>query len=163
MTRIGGTTRRIVLGAGLLFVAGRLAAQGPPITRELRVDGLMSAHAAIEVGASAIIPAGIYSRTSVTAATGVVRRNATDARVARFEMVSRFLLDPYRESPYGLSVGGGLGMTNSAGGPQWRPYLALVLDLELERAHGLTPALQLGLGGGARLGVALRSGNDRWR
>lgn len=144
----------------LIVGAGRLAAQGPPMTKELRIDELMSGSTAIELGASVIVPAGVYARTAFTAATGVTRRAAATESATRFEVVSRFLLDPFRESPYGLSIGGGLGVTNAAGGSHWRPYLAFLFDFELERAGGVTPAIQLGLGGGARLGVVLRSGID---
>jgi hypothetical protein len=140
-----------------------LGAQGPPITKELRIDALVANHAAVEVGASVSVPGGVYARTAITAATGVAWRDGATMSATRVEMVSRFLLDPFRESPYGLSIGGGLGVTNAAGGPHWRPYLTSIIDLELARTGGVTPAIQLGLGGGARLGVVLRSGVDRWR
>src|SRR5436305_909242 len=54
-------------------------------------------------------------------------------------------------------------LANAAGGPHWRPYLAFLFDLELEQSGGMTPAIQFGLGGGARFGVVLRSSVDRWR
>ena len=152
----------MLLIAGI-FSAAAVHAQGPPPTHELRVDAMASRHTAVEVGASVIVPGGVYARTAFTAATGVAWRDGTTASATRVEVVSRFLLDPFRESPYGLSVGGGLGATNAAGGPHWRPYLAFLFDLELTRVGGTTPAIQLGLGGGARLGVVLRSGVDRWR
>jgi hypothetical protein len=126
------------------------------------VDALASRHTAVEVGASVIVPGGVYARTALTGATGVAWRDGTAASATRVEVVSRFLLDPFRESPYGLSVGGGVGATNAADG-RWRAYLAFLFDLELTRVGKTTPAIQLGLGGGARLGVVLRSGVDRWR
>lgn len=151
-----------MLSAGLI-AAGSLPAQGPSIARELRIDAIAARHTALEAGASVILPGGVYARTSVTAAAGLANRNPTSAPVGRVEVVSRFLLDPLRESRYGLSVGGGLGVTNLVSGPRWQPYLACVFDLELKRRGSMTPAIQLGLGGGARLGVALRSGSERWR
>lgn len=138
-------------------------AQGPPIAKEWRVDGLFARRGALEGGASLVIPGGVYARTALTAATGVVWGAGASGSATRAEVVSRFLLDPFRESPYGLSIGGGLGVTNALGGPRWRPYLAFILDLELARRGGVAPAIQLGLGGGARLGVVLRTGVDRWR
>ena len=143
--------------------AASACAQGLPVTKELRLDALIGNRPAVEVGASLIVPGGVYSRTALTAATGVAWRAGTSESATRVEVVSRFLLDPFRESPYGLSIGGGLGITNAPVGSRWRPYLALVVDLEGARSGGLTPAVQLGLGGGARLGIVLRSGVDRWR
>jgi hypothetical protein len=158
--RISLITALVATGVSM---SAPLAAQEPPISKEVRLDGLVARHAALEVGASVIVPGGVYVRTALTAATGLAWRDGTTASATRVEVISRFLLDPFRESPYGLSVGGGLGATNAAGGPHWRPYLAFLFDLELMRMGGTTPAIQLGLGGGARLGVVLRSGVDRWR
>jgi hypothetical protein len=158
--RISLITALVAMGG---LTSARLGAQGPPVAKELRVDALVSDHAAVEVGASVIVPSGVYARTAITVATGLAWRDGATASATRVEVVSRFLLDPFRDSPYGLSLGGGLGATNAAGGPHWRPYLAFLLDLELARAGGVTPGIQLGLGGGARLGVVLRSGVERWR
>ena len=138
-------------------------AQAPPITREFRVDGIAARHPAIESGASLVIASGIYVRNALTVAGGITGRDSESSAVGRVEFVSRFLLDPFRESSYGLSVGGGFGVTNLAHVARWRPYLAGVLDVELKSSPGLTPAIQLGLGGGARLGLVLRSGSDRRR
>ena len=140
-----------------------LTAQNPPVAKEIRVDALVASHAAVEVGGSLVVPQGVYARTALTAATGVVWRAGATESATRLEVTSRFLLDPFRESPYGLSIGGGLGVTNASAGSRWRPYLAFLFDLELPRTGQVTPALQLGLGGGARLGVVFRTGVDRWR
>jgi hypothetical protein len=134
-----------------------------PTTHEVRLDAIFARHPAIEAGGSLILPAGLYGRTTVTAAGGFVDRDTGSSVVGRVEVVSRFLLDPFREEPYGLSVGAGLGLTNFAVASKWKPYLAAVIDLELSQTSGWIPALQLGLGNGARLGLILRSGAGRWR
>jgi hypothetical protein len=143
--------------------ASTAAAQRPTVTHELRVDAIVAHNSAIEGGASLIVPAGVYARTAVTAAGGMAERESAAKGVGRLEVVSRFLLDPFRDWPYGLSIGAGVGVTNLADGRRWRPYLASVLDLETKRVGKLSPALQVGLGGGVRLGIALRSGTERWR
>jgi hypothetical protein len=158
--------RRVPLIVATALLAGGariVAAQGPPVTRELRLDAIESTHLTLQAGASVIVPSGVYARTALTAATGITSRDGREFSSTRVEAISRFLLDPFRESPYGLSVGGGAGVTNAAGGPHWKPYVALLLDLELKRTGGWTPAIQLGIGGGTRVGVVLRSGADRWR
>ena len=153
-----------VVALTVLVRAGRLAGQGQNLGREFRVDAVTARRSAIEGGLSIILPAGVYVRNSLTVAAGVANRSAaSSAAVGRAEILSRFLLDPFRESPYGLSVGGGVGFTNLVDGARWRPYLAAAIDLELKAAGGFQPAVQLGLGGGARLGVVLRKGSVRWR
>jgi hypothetical protein len=155
-------TRRWVTVALVFAGAARAGAQAPTTAHEARIDAVVARRTAVEGGASLIVPMGFYSRTSFTAAAGVVSRDSGLAAVGRLEVVSRFLLDPFREWPYGLSVGAGLGVTNLAAASTWRPYLACVLDLELSNDRGVIPAIQVGLGGGARLGISLRSAG-RWR
>jgi hypothetical protein len=129
---------------------------------------------AIELGWSLIVPISPYVRTHLTAAGGYIRRDQLWMRESRYEGTVRFLLDPFRQSRYGLSFGGGVGMTNSDGlfGPPnplgirfqtWRPFLVTYADLELRKSAGLTPALQLGIGSGIRFGFLVRSATNRWR
>ena len=160
MIRFAG---RFVSVTVLMVLARPARGQAPPMSTELRIDGLMARHAALEGGLSLVVPSGIYMRTSISGASGVTWRDGTIASASRVEVASRFLLDPFRESPYGLSVGGGVGVTNQASDIRWRPYLALIVDLELERIGGWTPAVQAGIGSGARLGILMRSGVSRWR
>jgi hypothetical protein len=54
-----------------------------------------------------------------------------------------------------VSFGGGIS-AQWAETKGWHEYLALVLDLEAPPRHGVVAAFQLGLGGGARLGIAVR-------
>jgi hypothetical protein len=147
----------------------------PPITTEVRADVRYSDHTAIEAGGSVILPLGVYTRTSFTAAVGHSDTDSTSNGSVRGEVIARFLLDPFRESHYGFSIGGGVGISNSEGlltppkppdghrNVRWRPYLAVVMDLETKRTAGWTPAVQVGLGGGVRIGLSLRSGTDYWR
>jgi hypothetical protein len=144
------------------------------MTNEGRIDARWSRFNSVEAGWSLIIPAGVYVRTALTAATGYTRREAEWERDSRYEATARFVLDPFRQARYGLSLGGGVGLTNSEGlfsepdvfGQQterWRPFLVLLADLELRQGAGLTPALQVGIGSGIRFGVVLRSATNRWR
>ena len=73
-------------------------------------------------------------------------------------MLARFLLDPFRQTAYGLSLGGGLGV-RAESGERVRPVLLVAVDLEGRRSWGgLVPAFQAGLGDGVRFGVVLRRG-----
>jgi hypothetical protein len=175
--RIGRTWQAGSLAA-LVFLASAAGGQsGPPLPRlmnEGRVDARWSRHNAVELGWSLIVPTGVYVRTALTAAGGYVWRDQRWMRESRYEATGRFLLDPFRQSRYGLSIGGGAGLTNSDGlfgdpnsigvrQQRWRPYLATFLDLELRKSAGLTPALQVGFGSGFRAGVVVRSATNRWR
>ena len=164
---------------GLLIALGGVAQaqSNPPLPRlmnEGRVDGRWSRSNAIELGWSLIVPVSPYVRTHLTAAGGYIWRDQLWMRESRYEATARFLLDPFRQARYGLSFGGGIGMTNSDGlfgrpnplgvrAQRWRPFLLAYTDLELRKTAGLTPAVQLGIGSGIRLGFLVRSGTNRWR
>jgi hypothetical protein len=141
---------------------------------EGRVDSRFGRYPVVELGWSLIIPTTSYLRTHLTAAGGLVRRDERWMRESRYEASTRFLLDPFRQSRYGLSFGAGLGLTNSDGlfgdvnilgvAPQkWRPFLLAYTDVELRRTTGLTPAIQVGVGSGVRVGFLIRSATNRWR
>lgn len=169
---------RMIVACAVVLAAAPLRGQsGPPLprmTNEARIDGRWSRYTSVEAGWSLIIPAGVYVRTALTAATGYTRREGEWERDSRYEGTARFVLDPFRQARYGLSIGGGLGLTNSEGlfsepdvlGQQferWRPFLVLLADLELRQSPGLTPAIQVGIGSGIRVGLVVRSAASRWR
>ena len=135
---------------------------GAPVAPEVRVD-LITGHApAVQFGAGVQIPAGYYARIGLDVAAGVAvgsdaaagsPRQGLDGRV---DLLARFLLDPFRQSAYGLSLGGGASL-RAEQGDHARPFLLVALDIEGRRStHGVVPAVQVGLGGGARVGVVLR-------
>ena len=101
---------------------------------------------------------GIYVRFGRRRRRGRdVAMTARHAASGRVDAIARFLLDPFREMPLGLSLGGGVSVPYASGDTATRPYLTAVVDIEGRRRGGLTPALQLGLGGGARVGLVLRT------
>ena len=110
-----------------------------------------------------VIPAGVYVRTSVDGAAGVTWRDGSTRASGRVDLISRFLLDPYREVPIGVSLGGGVSVPYASGDRNVRPYLTAVVDVEGRRRRGVTPAIQLGFGGGTRVGVVLRTSPSAWR
>ena len=81
----------------------------------------------------------------------------------RTDLIARFSLDPFRQSrwaPYGGAGITGRYRTKLDGGS--RAYLLVFLGLEgplaLGARSGIVPAVEVGLGGGARVGVILRRG-----
>jgi len=99
----------------------------------------------------------------IDAAGGATWRDETTRASGRVDVVGRFLLDPFRETPVGLSFGGGVSVPYVDGDPRVRPYLTVVIDVEGRIRGPVTPALQVGFGGGTRVGIVLRASRRRWR
>jgi hypothetical protein len=109
----------------------------------------------LQVGAGVNLPLGYYVRFEIDGAGGVSRRDTVDHTSGRVDALARFLLDPFAESAWGLSIGGGMSAL-FASGARTHGYLVVVTDLEAPRIGVLIPALQVGLGGGVRVGVVIR-------
>lgn len=149
-----------VLAAALLCVAAadvRAQQTATPAYVESRVDVVAARSTAVQAGAGVVLPLGIYVRLSMDGAIGATWRDAGVRTSGRVDVLSRFLLDPFRELPWALSLGGGVSVPYVQGDRNVRPYLTAVIDVEGRRHGSLTPALQLGLGGGARIGLVLRA------
>ena len=146
-------------------VISELSAQTgpPPAYPELRVDAIVGRGTALHAGGGVVLPMGPYVRLGVIGAAGATWRDGSTKASGRLDAVARYLLDPFREVPLGLSLGGGLTLPYASGEKTLRPYLTAVVDLEARRRGGLTPALQIGVGGGARIGLALRRSIAAWR
>jgi len=113
------------------------------------------------------VRAGPAVRLTALVAAGVARRtdgSPGDDLVgsARAELVGRFLLDPSGQRRRGVYAGGGLGVRRDGAGP-WRDLLLLVVGIEGRARRGLVTAADLGVGGGVRVGVALRRAADSGR
>ncbi len=130
---------------------------------ELRVEGVAGPWRAALGGAGLFGDAGAYARVGLVAALGVGRDpTVPDAAAgdragpaARVEAVARFHLDPWRLSRRGLYLGGGAGVDLRDGaGPRWG--LAALVGVEGAPRGTLAPAVEVGLGGGLRVAVALR-------
>jgi hypothetical protein len=157
-------------GAAALIAGLSTSARGqdpasPGVMPELRADVLFGHQSAAQLGAGMQIPFGYYVRLGLDGAVGVRLGDvgAGSRMDGRVDLLTRFLLDPFRQNRYGLSLGGGIGL-RAEPGDHVRPVLLAALDLEGVRwSSGWVPALQVGLGGGARLGIVLRRGTPRAR
>jgi hypothetical protein len=152
-----------VIAAGSAWSRPALGQPTPPVYAEYRADVIVARAVATQAGAGAVVPLGVYVRLGVDGAAGATWHDGAAHASGRVDAISRFLLDPYREAPFGLSLGGGVSVPYAIGDRRVRPYLTAVIDVE-GRSHGpFTPALQIGLGGGARVGFVLRRSSLRWR
>jgi hypothetical protein len=145
----------------LLLPAGVVRAQMPqqPLQSEIRLDAIVAHATGIEAGAGLSVPAGIYVRSGLVAGIGAGRHGVE----GRTDFISRFSLDPFRQSRWAPYGGGGLsGRYRSKLDGGSRAYLLIFIGVEgplpLGQTSGIVPALELGLGGGARFAVILRRG-----
>jgi hypothetical protein len=163
-------SRAIVLAvAGLTTAAIPAEAQrgtSPNRPRpEVRVDYLGRNPDAVHAGVGLNVPVGTYVRVELVGAGGHSWDDGLSAASARADVITRFSFDPLRERRWGLSLGGGISVRYeglSPSGDRWRALIAIVLDLEGPVNGAVTPAVQVGLGGGARVGLVLRRA-DRFR
>lgn len=126
---------------------------------EVRVDGIFARSNGVEAGLGISIPAGIYVRTGLNAGVGAGRHGVE----SRADFISRFSLDPFRQSrwaPYGGAGLSGRFRPPEDGGA--KAYLLVFLGVEgplpAGKLSGWAPAVEVGLGGGARVGLILRRG-----
>jgi hypothetical protein len=151
----------------LLSLAPCILAANPVIAQiptqafqsEVRVDGFFARSSAVEAGYGVSIPTGIYMRTGLVVGAGV-GRHGIDSRADFF---SRFSLDPFRQSRWAPYAGGGLsGRFRPAADGGSKGYLLVFLGVEGPlpdgKMSGWVQAVEVGLGGGARVGLVLRRG-----
>jgi hypothetical protein len=141
--------------------AAPLLAQIPTqaIQSEVRVDGIFARSSGVEAGYGISIPAGIYVRTGLAGGVGAGRHGVE----SRADFISRFSLDPFRQSRWAPYAGAGLsGRFRASADGGARAYLLVLLGVEGplpdRQLAGWVPAVELGLGGGARVGLILRRG-----
>lgn len=152
--------RALAVVVAAMLSPRRVHAQESPVRvqRELRADLLVGRRPAVQAGAGIQVPLGYYVRIGGDAAVGSRIDGEYAGRLdGRIDLLGRFLLDPFRQSAYGVSAGAGLS-SRLTPGQRATPLLLVALDLELRKTPGWTPALQVGLGGGARVGLVLRRG-----
>ncbi|HVT40886.1 MAG TPA: hypothetical protein VHE78_17735 [Gemmatimonadaceae bacterium] len=149
----------VVLAAGVDFAPSSVRAQDydfrPRVQWEARADGLLASPAAAQIGVGANVPGGYYMRYGVTAAAGPAWTRQADVATARVDLTARYLLDPFHEIAWGLYGGAGLSSRWDKA-TNWREYLLVVAGAEGPARRGWRVALEVGLGGGARIGIVLR-------
>ena len=134
----------------------------PPLQVEMRADLLGGPPAGAQLGAGINVPAGYYVRLGLDAGGGPAVRDGAAFASGRVDLTARYLLDPFGEARWGPYVGGGITA-------QWdrratrRADLLLLAGLEGPAHGGWRTAFEVGLGGGARLGVVLRRARSNGR
>jgi hypothetical protein len=148
----------IAFAGTLPFVGGAQIVQ-QQFQSEGRLDAIFSRSAGVEAAYGFTIPVGIYVRSGIVAGVGSGRHGAE----GRTEFISRFSFDPFRQTRWAPYAGAGLsGRYRSELDGGGRAYILVFLGVEgplpLGELSGWVPALEVGLGGGTRIGLILRRG-----
>ena len=155
------------LAAAMLLPGTALAQQGARPQSSLRADAIIARASTVQLGAGFELPMGAYLRSGLTAAAGATRAPGGDVRASgRVDAIGRFLLDPFREFRWGPYGGAGVSALYDgrvAGRTRWRGVVVLVLGVEGAATGKVRSAVELGLGGGTRVGVVLRRGGGDQR
>jgi len=127
------------------------------VQSEVRVDGIIARTSGVEAGFGVSVPAGIYVRTGLVGGVGSGRHGVE----SRADFIARFSLDPFRQSHWAPYAAAGLsGRFRALADGGAKGYLLVLLGLEGPlpdgQLAGWVPAVELGLGGGARVGLILR-------
>ena len=154
--------QRLRVAALLVAVfAGDAAAQAPsqPVQFEVRGDAIASRWTAVQGGIGITLPSGLYLRSGGVIAAGGGGRGFD----SRLDVFTRFTLDPFRENRWALYGGGGVsGRYAERASPNAHAYLLVFAGIEGPLGNpstsGWVPAVEIGLGGGTRIGVSLRRG-----
>jgi len=88
-------------------------------------------------------------------AAGQAWSDGSAAIAGRVDGLVRFVVDPFREFRWAPYASGGIGALYDRT-EQWRAVLVGVLGIEGPATNGVVPAVEIGFGGGVRVGVALR-------
>jgi len=140
---------RFVLGSCAFLTLAVHTGGAQQIQPEVRLDAIGPRPYSIQLGAGLTFPFGYYVRSSVDVGWGQRDSPTLGYGEWRGDLLTRFLLDPFRQQQWGLSLGGGLSIRRHT-------YLAAIVDLEGPERLGFLPAVQVGLGGGLRAGLVLR-------
>ncbi len=134
-----------------------LPATAQVVQPEARLDALGPAPFTVEPGVGANVFLGNYVRVGVAVGYDVRRQPGDASDAWRGDLMARVTLDPFRQQRWGFSMGGGLTYRRDA------VRLAVIADLEGPQVGPLLPALQVGLSGGFRAGLAFRRAVRRRR
>ena len=122
-----------------------------PVDAEMRLDGIISRVSTVQLGVGLMTPAGYYVRLGADGALGSSRHGLS----GRIDGLARFHFDPFRQSRWAPYGGGGISGRFDKG-EKGRAYLLVFLGMDGPIEGSVTPSIELGLGGGARVGVVLR-------
>lgn len=150
----------VILGlAAPIPIVARAQLPQQSFQSEIRLDAIFARSGGAEAAYGFTVPMGIYVRTGVVAGIGAGPHGVE----GRSDLISRFSFDPFRQSRWAPYAGAGLSGRYRAqldGGS--RAYILIFVGVEgplpFGERSGWVPAVEVGLGGGGRVGLILRRG-----
>ena len=118
----------------------------------LRRDVLGGNPTALQAGGSIAFPLSNYFSIGGTLGAGI----SSTGFSGRADGFAQFSLDPYHQSEWEPYVGGGVTVRGDGGGPGTRTYLLAFIGANGPSTGSIAPGVELGFGGGVRLGVTMR-------
>lgn len=140
--------------------APTVRADSSTLRPELRVDWFGGRASAVHAGAGLSVRAGNYLRVGVNAGAGPALPDSV-RNVAHADVTVRFMLDPFGQQRFGLSLGGGVSARQER--DRVRAFALLVVDGEAGRGQGWRPFIRAGVGGGVRVTAGIRRAAGRFR
>ena len=147
----------VALSSGARNVRAQQRTQQPAqrLQPEVRADYIGSRAAAAHLGFGLNVPATAYVRLGIVAALGQAWSGGDATIAGRVDGLVRFVVDPLRESRWAPYAAGGIGGIYD-GSEKWRGVLVGALGAEGPVTGHVVPAIEVGFGGGVRVGVAFR-------
>ena len=125
----------------------------------MRADYIGSRAAAAHLGFGVNVPATTYVRLGIVGALGQAWSGGDATIAGRVDGLIRFVVDPLRESRWAPYATGGIGGIYD-GSEKWRGVLVGALGAEGPVTGHVVPAIEVGFGGGVRIGVAYHAPSD---
>lgn len=123
---------------------------------ELRADWIEARAAAAHLGLGVNVRTGWYARVGAALAAGAAEGPGGEWQSSRrVDLAVRFLLDPFAERRVGVYGGAGVSARWDGTAPG-DARLLVVLGVEGRPVGGVLPSVEVGLGGGFRVGTVLR-------
>ena len=138
---------------------GRQAGGASRVRTEARADAFIARIDALHAGVGFAADLGTYFRLASIIGIGAADVDGETVASGRAEILGRFALDPFRQARWGVYGATGV-VARYEDGPGTRGYLTLLLGVELPSERPAVTAVELGIGGGVRLGVAVRQGRS---
>jgi hypothetical protein len=128
----------------------------------VRADAIVDRDPGAQIAAGVAVATAYNVRLSVDVGAGGVQRPAGVTATGRVDLLGRLVLDPYRQSRWGITAGGGIGQQFESGRAP-RTVAIVTLGVEGPSDGRWVRGVEVGLGGGIRAGVTLRRAPLRQR